>query len=247
MRALLLLAWPLLAWSLPLPDKPHPQVEFGGFQPVHPGRGAGPSSGFHGPSTPPLQPHPNPDYSPPSPQHSVPTKTIYVNLPPQGAPPPLPPVAAGPPRKHFKIVLIRAPAPPPQVQTILPPRTEHKTKIYVLHQRPQDEPPQVVEVPHVPHDPQVYFVEYDTPPTAHDLQQLSSGNLNGFTVTPQHPDSGEYGPPSSVHGLRGDLGVGAGLQVAGDGLYQSNIFKRQVEEEAAEAAEDGEEAQPLHT
>lgn len=155
-------------------------------------------------------------------------------------------MAAGPPRKHFKIVLIRAPAPPPQVQTILPPRTEHKTKIYVLHQRQQDEP-QVVEVPHVPHDPQVYFVEYDTPPTAHDLQQLSSGNLNGFNVTPQHPDGGEYGPSASLHSLGGDLGVGAGLQVAGDGLYQGNVFKRQVGEEAAEAAEDGEEQQPLHT
>lgn len=229
---------------------------------MHPGRGAGPSTGFRGPSSPVYVP-PTPSYNQLPQDHiqgSVPTKTIYVNVPSPEVPPPLPPVAAGPPRKHYKIVFIRAPPPPPQTQHILPPRTEQKTLIYVLHQRPEEQQQRVVEVPHIPHDPQVYFVEYDTPPTAHDLQQLSSGNLDGFSVTAQHAvdNSGDYGatplPPSDV---RGNLGLGAGLHVAGDdvvrplgttGLYQGgDIYKRQVGEEEAEEAVDESVPRPLHT
>ena len=59
----------------------------------------------------------------PAPAHHAPQqyvapsepKTIYVNVPPHPQPAPLAPIAAGPPRKHYKIVFVRAPAPPPQV------------------------------------------------------------------------------------------------------------------------------------
>lgn len=185
------------------------------------GRGAGPSSGYSAPS-PPVYGTPAPDYSPPSGGYGGgPTKTIYVNVPPHQPHQPLPPVSAGPPRKHYKIVFIRAPPPPPQTQAILPPRTEQKTLIYVLHQRPDDQP-QVVEVPHVPHDPEVFFVEYDTPPTAHDLQQLSSGNLDGFSVTAQQQGGG-YG--------------------GGDALYKRSAGA----EAAAEAATGSADTEPLTT
>lgn len=247
MRALLLLAWPLLAWSSPLPDKP--AVEFGGFQPVVSGRGAGPSTGFSGPSHPLVVP-PAPSYNEQPPQTynnpgpSVPTKTIYVNVPAPDPHPPLKPIAAGPPRKHYKIVFIRAPAPPPRTQHILPPRTEQKTLIYVLHQRPEEQQQRVVEVPHIPHDPQVYFVEFDKEPTAHDLQQLSAGNTDGYDVTAQHAvdNGGDYGgaalPPSAVIA---DVGLGSNPYQGGD------LFKRQVGEEAAAAAGEGGIPRPLHT
>lgn len=223
---LLLLAWPLLAWSSPLPEKPPighplgPSPEFGGFKPLPVGRGVGPSSGYGSPP-------PAPTYGAPVPKSygGGPTKTIYVNVPPYKAGPPPPPVAAGPPRKHYKIVFIRAPPPPPQAQAILPPRTEQKTLIYVLHQRPNDQQ-QVVEVPHVPHDPEVYFVEYDSPPTAQDLQQLSAGNLDGFTVTSQQ--GGGYG------GGGAGLGLGAGLQVSA--AHGDDLYKRSVATETSEAA-----------
>lgn len=244
-RALLLLAWPLLAWSSPLPDKPlGPAPSFGGFTPLTGSRGAGPSSGYSAPS-PPVYTPPASDYSAPSVGYSAPSsgysapsggyssephKTIYVNVPSHKPQPPLPPVAAGPPRRHYKIVFIRAPPPPPQTQAILPPRTEQKTLIYVLHQRPEDQP-QVVEVPHVPHDPEVYFVEYDTPPTAHDLQQLSSGNLDGFTVTSQQ---GGYGG-----GGGSGLGVGAGISLAAGG---DDVYKRSVGIKLAEGGEATQEA-----
>lgn len=218
---MLLLAWPLLAWSSPLPEKPlGPPLEHGGFTPVSGARGAGPASGYIAPA-PPVYTPPITDYSapPPGDYGGGPTKTIYVNVPPHKPHPAPPPVAAGPPRKHYKIVFIRAPPPPPQAQAILPPRTEQKTLIYVLHQRPEDQQ-QVVEVPHVPHDPEVYFVEYDTPPTAHELQQLSSGNLDGFSVTQQ---GGGYGG-GGVGGV--GLSVGSGLRVGGgDDLYKRSVGK----------------------
>ncbi|KAK7014114.1 hypothetical protein SK128_025725 [Halocaridina rubra] len=119
-----------------------------------------------------------------------PTKTIFVNVPhPEPSPPP-PPIAAGPPRKHYKIVFIRAPPPPPPPQPILPPRTEQKTLIYVLHQRPQIPEQQVIEVPSVKHNPEVFFVQYDNPPTAEELQQLSAGDLSGFNLDAQSLSAG---------------------------------------------------------
>lgn len=177
-----------VAHSLPFPDHPPPS---GGFQPVHGSRGSGPASGYGAP------PPPSTGYGAPGPAGSTPTKTIYVNVPHPEPQKPLPPVAAGPPRKHYKIVFIRAPAPQPPPQPILPPRTEQKTLIYVLHQRPEVQEQQVIQVPSVKHNPEVFFVQYDNPPTAEELQQLSAGDLSGFTVSSQ-ASGGGYGGGDSL-------------------------------------------------
>ncbi|KAL7642525.1 UNVERIFIED_CONTAM: hypothetical protein RMT77_007086 [Armadillidium vulgare] len=124
-----------------------------------------------------------------------PTKTIYVNVPPEQYPAPKP-IAAGPPRKHYRIVFIRSPAQPPP-QPIIPPRVEQKTLIYVLHPRQQPQIPNVVEVPDVKHDPQVYFIQYDDePPTAEDLQDLVKNTIDSHTA------GFEYAGP----GVAGNLG-----------------------------------------
>lgn len=188
MRLLVLVTAACLAHALPFPD--HPPTG-GGFQPVHGSRGSGPASGYGAP------PPPSPGYGAPGPAGSTPTKTIYVNVPHPEPPKPLPPVAAGPPRKHYKIVFIRAPPPPPAPQPILPPRTEQKTVIYVLHQRPEVQEQQVIQVPSVKHNPEVFFVQYDNPPTAEELQQLSAGDLSGFTVSSQSAGGG-YGGGDSL-------------------------------------------------
>lgn len=212
-----------LAHSLPLPDHP---PSGGGFQPVHGSRGSGPASGY---GAPPAQ-----SYSAPRTAGSTPTKTIYVNVPHPEPPAPLPPVAAGPPRKHYKIVFIRAPPPAPAPQPILPPRTEQKTLIYVLHQRPEVQEQQVIQVPSVKHNPEVFFVQYDNPPTAEELQQLSAGDLSGFSVSSQSSGGGYGGGDSLALGSAredqtavlstvNDVGVGIGggggdfLPAAGSG------------------------------
>ncbi|XP_053639211.1 uncharacterized protein [Cherax quadricarinatus] len=208
--------------SSPLPEK-SPALEFGGFQPVHGARGTGPASGY---GAPPLVP----EYVPPPllPEYGVPplssgygapggvgdghAKTIFVNVPHPEPIKPLPPIAAGPPRKHYKIVFIRAPPPQPPPQPILPPRTEQKTLIYVLHQRPQVQEQKVINLPQVQHDPEVYFVQYDNPPSAEELQQLSAGNLEGYSIATQRTGhSADIGSlPLATDGAELDAGLGLG-------------------------------------
>lgn len=130
-----------------------------------------------------------------------PTKTIYVNVPQEEYPSPEP-IAAGPPRKHYRIVFIRSPV-PPQPQPILPPRVEQKTLIYVLHPR-QTQQQSVVEVPDVKHDPQVYFIQYENePPSAQELQDLVQNTIGGSGETNINYGSSSLidGPPSSSGSL----------------------------------------------
>lgn len=180
-RTVSLLGLGALALSIPVPD--HPTQ--GGFQPLQGARGPSGPSGYNAPA-------PESIYNGPSGGggggSAGPSKTIYVNVPPSRPEPAPRPIAAGPPRKHYKIVFIRAPTPPPAPQPILPPRTEQKTLIYVLHQRPEAPTQEVIEVPTIKHNPEVYFVQYDNPPTAEELQQLTAGaygpNL-GSGILPQ--------------------------------------------------------------
>ena len=148
-----------------------------------------------------------------------PTKTIFVNVP-QPDPQPAPaPIAAGPPRKHYKIVFIRAPTPAPPPQPILPPRTEQKTIIYVLHQKPEEQQQNVINVPTIKHNPEVYFVQYDNPPTAEELQQLSTGDLSTFGVSQTYSPGGgdSFGAATDAGGVGVPLpftdGTGLGLRL----------------------------------
>ena len=113
-----------------------------------------------------------------------PDKTIYVRLPQGNKGHRTQPKSAGPPQKHYRIVIIRSPTPAP-VQPVIPPRTEQKTIIYVLHQKPKVAQTEVLETPVVKHPPQVLFVGYDDELSASDLKQLAEGNHEGFSVTSQ--------------------------------------------------------------
>lgn len=115
-------------------------------------------------------------------QSTGPDKTIYVRLPAENVQQPAP-ISAGPPQKHYRIVIIKSPT-PPAVQPILPPRNEQKTIIYVLHQKPKVQQ-QVIETPVVKHAPQVLFVGYDDELSTDDLQKLAKGDHSGFSVTSQ--------------------------------------------------------------
>jgi len=115
-------------------------------------------------------------------QSAGPDKTIYVRLPAENVQQPAP-ISAGPPQKHYRIVIIKSPT-PPAVQPILPPRNEQKTIIYVLHQKPKVQQ-QVIETPVVKHAPQVLFVGYDDELSTDDLQKLAKGDHSGFSVTSQ--------------------------------------------------------------
>jgi len=127
---------------------------------------------------------------------SGPDKTIYVRLPTENTPSSLPPISAGPPQKHYRIVILKTPTPPVR-QPILPPKVQQKTIIYVLHQKPKLEQ-QVIETPSVKHPPQVLFVGYDDELTSEDLQKLAQGDHTGFTVTSQQETAAPtYSAPAS--------------------------------------------------
>ncbi|XP_014245639.1 pollen-specific leucine-rich repeat extensin-like protein 2 [Cimex lectularius] len=96
-------------------------------------------------------------------------KHIYVHVPPPDPEFHAPPqrlVPAPPPKKHYKIVFIKAPTyAPPQVP-VIPELQQHqeKTLIYVLHKNPSEAPPIVIPTakPTQPSKPEVFFIRYKT-------------------------------------------------------------------------------------
>ncbi|KAF6206698.1 hypothetical protein GE061_017934 [Apolygus lucorum] len=96
-------------------------------------------------------------------------KHIYVHVPPPDPEFHAPPqrlIPAPPPKKHYKIVFIKAPTYAPPTAPAIPELQQHqeKTLIYVLHKNPQDAPPIVIPTakPTQPSKPEVYFIRYKT-------------------------------------------------------------------------------------
>lgn len=72
---------------------------------------------------------PESSYGPPS--RPIITKNVYVHLPPNDVEEVQPPqvIEAQPPKKHYKLIFIKAPEPPKPAAPIIPaqPQDEHKT------------------------------------------------------------------------------------------------------------------------
>lgn len=108
-----------------------------------------------------------PKYGPPPTLQQIITKNLYVHLPPPETEEPQPqPQVFEPtvPKKHYKIIFIKAPTPPTPVAPKLPQQIpdEHKTLVYVLVQKPESQPQ--IEIPKAPptppSKPEVYFIKY---------------------------------------------------------------------------------------
>lgn len=109
---------------------------------------------------------PQPEYGPASPQKLI-TKNVYIHVPPpetdeyrhtQILEPQIP-------KKHYKIIFIKAPTAPTPTVPIIPETIpdEHKTLVYVLVKKPEPQPQ--IEIPKVrptePSKPEVsrfYFI-----------------------------------------------------------------------------------------
>lgn len=139
-------------------------------------------SDHYGPPSTPLNHYGPPliqkQYGPPAPQYGPPaeyglpqiaqqvTKNVYVHIPPEESAKIIPSqvVNVPVPKKHYKIIFIKAPTPPTPAKQIIPeqPQDEHKTLVYVLVKNP--EPQQLVDVPIAeptePTKPEVYFIKY---------------------------------------------------------------------------------------
>ncbi|XP_073983657.1 uncharacterized protein [Rhodnius prolixus] len=131
-------------------------------------------------------------------------KHIYVHVPPPDPEfhaPPQRVVPAPPPKKHYKIVFIKAPTYSPPQAPVIPELQQHqeKTLIYVLHKNPSDAPPIVIPTakPTQPSKPEVYFIRYKTQKEV------------GYGGGPEHETS--FNIPSSTAGY---LGSTAGAYVS---------------------------------
>lgn len=119
------------------------------------------------------------------------------------------------PRKHYKIIFIKAPSAPSITQQIAAAQAqnEEKTLIYVLVKKPEDyaQPGEAAPVPQLPvSKPEVYFIKYKTQKQQQQVDssfgQVSS-NANSFGAQGVSGSSGitdfiapqpasQYGPPS---------------------------------------------------
>lgn len=119
-----------------------------------------------------ILPKPAKQYGPPVQQYGPPplqkliTKNVYVHVPREE---PIEPVRSQIidvpiPKKHYKIIFIKAPTPPTPTAPIIPeqPQDEHKTLVYVLVKKPEPQPLVDFPVQHTtePSKPEVYFINY---------------------------------------------------------------------------------------
>jgi hypothetical protein len=160
--------------SLPIRQQQLPRQEYGA--PPQP-----PTRPFYG------LPTPAPSYGLPALEPEI-TKSVFVHLPPENdneiPQPQVLPVQ--PPKKHYKIIFIKAPEPPKFNAPIIPPQPqdEHKTLVYVLVKKPDEQ--QQIELPAPeatpPSKPEVYFIKY---------KQNEKPPLSSYGPPPLP----EYGPP----------------------------------------------------
>ncbi|CAG9806508.1 unnamed protein product [Chironomus riparius] len=134
-------------------------------------------------------------YGPP-PQQPIITKNVYVHLPPDDEEDIRQPQVIQPqaPRKHYKLIFIKAPEPPRYTAPTIPPtpQDEHKTLVYVLVKKPEEQPQ--IELPSVaptePSKPEVYFIKY---------KAQENKPAQGYGP-PSPPPKPEYGPPPPPNG-----------------------------------------------
>lgn len=157
-------------------------------------------------------------YAPSVPQAPVIHKHVYVHVPPPEPEYQRPPKTFNvpPPQKHYKIVFIKAPAPPAPTAPVIPAfnQDEQKTLIYVLVKKPEETPDFDIPTPAPtkPSKPEVYFIRYKTqkeapakygppanqPPASYSspagAPSLPDASYGG--PIPASGPSNSYGPPN---------------------------------------------------
>eukprot|EP00099_Drosophila_melanogaster_P019415 NP_610707.2 tweedlebeta [Drosophila melanogaster] len=159
------------------PPPPAPQKEYGPPAPAaQPLPVYGPPAAFYGP---------------PAASEALVTKNVYVHVPPEEPEfyPASSPIQTAVPKKHYKIIFIKAPNPPTPVRQVLPPpvQDEHKTLVYVLVKKPEEQQPVILPAPEPtePSKPEVYFIKY---------KQQQAKPATQYGPPPSAP-SEEYGAP----------------------------------------------------
>ncbi|XP_017869525.1 PREDICTED: ataxin-2 homolog [Drosophila arizonae] len=159
------------------------------------------------------------------------SKDIYVHVPPAEEPEeryPQPVLPVGPPRKHYRIVFIKAPTPSVSKAAVRVQQApvEEKTIIYVLTKKPDPlELQTAIEeaAPKPISKPEVFFIKYKTQEEAAHAQRTIQAQYDQLGGTTQVSDEG-VAPVTSVIGSldnqSGRVSV-AGVGTAGTGSTAS--------------------------
>ncbi|XP_002001530.3 transcription factor SPT20 homolog [Drosophila mojavensis] len=159
------------------------------------------------------------------------SKDIYVHVPPAEEPEeryPQPVLPVGPPRKHYRIVFIKAPTPSVSKAAVRVQQApvEEKTIIYVLTKKPDPlELQTAIEeaAPKPISKPEVFFIKYKTQEEAAHAQRTIQAQYDQLGGTTQVSDEG-VAPVTSVIGSldnqSGRVSV-AGVGTAGTGSMTS--------------------------
>lgn len=147
-------------------------------------------------------PTPAASYGPPPDKQITITKNVYVHLPPEDPEDYQPPqiIQAAAPQKHYKLIFIKAPEPPKPTAPVIPaqPQDEHKTLVYVLVRKPDDQPQVILPPvdPTPPAKPEVYFIKYKQ-----EAKPVYGPPKPEYGPPPKEdygpPPTDSYGPPSS--------------------------------------------------
>jgi len=89
------------------------------------------------------------------------TRNVYLYAAPQQAPAQVNPASIPARKVHYNFVFVRTANGAGGARPIVAPAPEQKTLVYVLSRRPSAQNQQVIEVPHNPTQPEVFFVNYD--------------------------------------------------------------------------------------
>lgn len=116
-------------------------------------------------------PPPQLQYGPPpsKSQQLLVTKNVYVHVPPPEQTEFVPSrvIDVPVPKKHYKIIFIKAPTAPTPTVPVIPeqPQDIHKTLVYVLVKKPEEAAPVELPVaePTEPSKPEVFFIKYKEP------------------------------------------------------------------------------------
>ncbi|XP_062125436.1 transcription factor SPT20 homolog [Drosophila sulfurigaster albostrigata] len=142
-----------------------------------------------------------------NPSASLVSKDIYVHVPPAEEPEeryPQPQLPIGPPRKHYRIVFIKAPTPSASKAAVRVKQApvEEKTIIYVLTKKPDPLDLQAAIEEAAPKQiskPEVFFIKYKTQEEAAHAQRTIQAQYDQLGGTTQISDEG-VAPVTSVIG-----------------------------------------------
>jgi len=148
------------------------------------------------------------------------TRNIYLYAAPAQAPAPVGPAPQLPARKvHYNFVFVRTSNLAGGAKPIVAPAPQQKTLVYLLSKRPGPGQQEVIEVPHNPTQPEVFFVNYDDGdntqlPGGVSLQQALSQSVQQGQVI-----QGGSGGAGGASGGSGVSSIGEGSSHGSSGGY----------------------------